>query len=207
VHGLTVAAEPFAPREVSGTVALADGSIPGPLTVTLVGTFPGSHVRTSRNTSGKSAADGTFVLKGLVPGHYDLAARSDFPVLSARLGGLDVRQSGFDVGAGDAGPLRIVLSRTSATVSGRVVNRAGQPAAYAAILFVSTDGDPTTFALSQPSGEFRETLLPGDYHVYALPDLNEPGTFESPAYLRAHADDLPILHAGAGAVSLALKLP
>lgn len=207
VSRVTLALQPATLQDVSGSLVFQDSSRPAPLSILLIGTYPGTHVTALyRTASTMSSVDGSFVVRGLLPGHYDIAVRPFIlnvgtpylPLLSAQLGSQEVAESGFDIGDTPPATLRIMLSTNAVPVSGRIVDAAGRPAARAALLFVATPGDKSTYTSTGLLGNFNLFLLAGDYRVYALPDLNLPGTFDNPAYLAAHANDFPPVHVAAG---------
>jgi hypothetical protein len=153
-----------------------------------------------------SAEDGAFLLKGLLPGHYEVQILpenlaqvgfmnlSNLP-LSARLGDKEVLRSGFDVDSTPPGILRIALGKPI-KIGGTVVDTQGKPVAGATLFFRSDQPSGQIFASTGETGVFQTALtVAGDYHVYMAADasdmVNQGGEDE---YLKAHAQDFPVLH-------------
>jgi hypothetical protein len=146
--------------------------------------------------------DGSFVLKGLLPGHYDLQVMPDFPLTaqplpvfatSARLGEREVLRRGFDVDGQPVGSMKITLGKPT-TISGKIVDAAGQPVADKTLYFSSPAGQGG--AVSNAEGTFQSFLrTAGEYHVYVLPDLN---LASDPDYLKEHENDFPVVRVVAG---------
>jgi hypothetical protein len=115
--------------------------------------------------------------------------------LSAKLGEKEVLRSGFDVDGTPPGVLRIALGKPI-DIRGTVVDPQGQPMAGAMLVFLSDPRGWQGFAAADDAGVFH-TALPaaGDYHVYMAGDVsdvsNQGGEDE---YLKAHAQDFPVLH-------------
>jgi hypothetical protein len=113
---------------------------------------------------------------------------------SARLGEKEVLQKGLDVDSQPVGPMRITLGKPT-TISGKIVDAAGQPVAGQMILFVSATGTGGG-AISNAEGAFQASLrAAGEYHLYALPDQNWAA---DPDYLKEHEKDFPVVRIVAG---------
>jgi hypothetical protein len=200
--------------DVEGRIVAAGGE-PGRWQIALRGA-------TGQGQTAHSNEDGTFVLKGLLPGHYDMQILpenrgqagimnpSSFPLsaklgsplsamlgspLSAKLGEKEVLRSGFDVDSTPPGVLRIALGKPIG-IAGTVVDPQGQPIAGATLFFRSDQPGGQGVAVAGDSGVFHSTLnAAGDYHVYMAADVsdlaNQGGEDE---YLKAHAQDFPVLH-------------
>jgi protocatechuate 3,4-dioxygenase beta subunit len=180
--------------DVPGTV-VADGGAPGRMSISLRGNMgPGITTR--------SEEDGSFLLKGLLPGHYDMQVIPDFPLTSqmpsmlptsARLGEKEILQKGFDMDSQPVGPMRITLGKPIA-VSGKIVDAAGKPVANKIVHFSSPAGPGG--AISDAEGEFKASLrAAGEYRVYVLPDQNSSA---DPDYLKEHENDFPVVRVVAG---------
>lgn len=188
--------------DVPGTVVVEGGGTPGRMSISLRGGMgPG--------VTAHSEEDGSFVLKGLLPGHYDMqvipnfflaagtsglaAQRSPMLATSARLGEKEVLQKGLDVDSQPVGPMRITLGKPT-TISGKIVDAAGQPVAGQMIFFLSPAGQGA--AISDATGAFHAfPRAAGEYHVYALPD---PNSAADPDYLKEHEKDFPVVRVVAG---------
>jgi hypothetical protein len=183
--------------DLGGTVVMDDGSNPPRMYIGLRGMMgPG--------VSTHSGEDGSFVLKGLLPGHYDMqiipdrkivngtiAAGSSAHPVSARLGEKEVLQTGFDVDGPPAGPLRITVSSHFIEISGKLLDASGTPVAGAQLALTSDGPNGQGWATTDADGGFRFLLQrAGDYHVYLLADQND---WSDPDYLEKHVDDFPLL--------------
>ena len=128
--------------DVPGTVVADGGGAPGRMLISLRRT-------TGAGITARSEEDGSFVLKGLLPGHYDVQAIPDYfsaaaagvavrqsplQAMSARLGEKEILLKGFDVDSQPVGPLTITLGKPS-TISGKIVDTAGQPVAGQMLYF------------------------------------------------------------------------
>jgi hypothetical protein len=178
--------------DLTGTVAMKDGSIPAPMTITL---------RSERRTNGmpevstKSNPDGTFVFKGMLPGHYvfsQLAARQN-GVRSAKLGDQEVLQTGIDLDGNPKPPMRITMSSQPIPVRGRLLDSDGKPLANA-LIRLAADG-PYSEALVHTGldGWFSAPLAtPGAYHILAIADGRQENLLYDQDYLAAHFQDFPV---------------
>jgi len=209
VRGIVLSPRIVEAVDLPGTVTFEGGAGPRPITV-------GLHGANGMPQSARSNDDGSFVLKGLVPGHYALqwagewsqqtAAASPIVFNSARLGDKEFSQwEGFDFDGSSAGPLRITFSAGS-TVKGEILDTGGLPAPNVPVSFIPAGGSGPFGAMSNADGTFTASpLLPGDYRVYVLPDMD---LAQDPDYLKAHENDFPPLHVVAGAnPPLTLRVP
>jgi hypothetical protein len=188
--------------DVPGTVVVDGGGTPGRMSISLRATSgPGVTAR--------SEEDGSFVLKGLLPGHYDMQVIPDFlfsagtsglaaqmrsmVATSARLGEKEVLQKGLDVDSQPVGPMKITMGKPI-TISGKIVDAAGQPVAGQIVFFLSAAA--TSGTISDAEGTFHAfPRAAGEYHVYALPDQN---SVTDPDYLKEHEKDFPVVRVVAG---------
>ena len=127
--------------------------------------------------------DGTFELKNVPAGNYQLLVRSkannlrDYITKSVSLEGRDVSDSGFSVGPETF--LDVVVSANGATIEGTVVDDKGKPVAYATVVDVPTAERRTRWDLYQKDtaderGHFSlRGLNPGKYTVLALDDSQD----------------------------------
>ncbi|HEX3746012.1 MAG TPA: carboxypeptidase-like regulatory domain-containing protein [Bryobacteraceae bacterium] len=189
VTGLTLAVHTVKPVDIAGSLTLAGGGTPAPMTVALNG---GRTVR--------SEADGSFVFKGVLPGHYqvqvypDLSDRgSAWYPQSAILGERDVLRTGFDVDSEPVGTLRITVG-PAARMDGKLVGAAGQPVVGVTVCLLSSQDEST--AITHSDGTYRSMVrIPGAYRVYLVSD---PGQLTDPDYLDAHQNDFPPVRLAAG---------
>ena len=199
--------------DVPGIFVVDGGGTPMPMLIGLhgpAGTLPTVH----------SEPDGSFVLKGLFPGHYSLRLNPDqsaarlssaapaqdamFP-LAARLGDAEILQQGFDIDGPPPSPIRITLGKLI-DVKGKLLDAAGLPVPGAAIAFISGTGQTNGGARSDMEGNFRGFVRrAGDYHVYIDEDGN---SLTNPDYLQEHEKDFPVVHLVSGEnPPLVLRLP
>ena len=202
VRGIVLSPRIVEAVDLPGTVTFEGGARPRPITV-------GLHGPNGMPQSARSNDDGSFVLKGLVPGHYALqwagewsqqtASASPLVLSSARLGDKEFSQwEGFDFDGSAAGPLRIALS-AGVTVKGKILDGGGLPAPNVPVSFISATGSRSFAAMSYSDGTFASSpMLTGDYRVYVLPDYAHMDLAQDPDYLKAHENDLPLLHVAAG---------
>ena len=134
-------------------------------------------------TSSNVNSDGTFELKNVPGGNYQLlvVARSndlpDYITKSVHLDGRDVADSGFPILPQTF--LEVVISANGASITGRVVDGNGQPIANATVVDVPSAEHRTRSDLFQrdttdESGHFSlRGLNPGKYTVLAFEELQE----------------------------------
>jgi hypothetical protein len=186
IGNLTLTLRQVQEVDVAGTVVVEGGGTPPPMQIWFRTNSGGAFTANS-----ESKEDGSFVLKGLLPGHYDLQmiprTMEAFPT-SARLGDREVLLKGFDIDSQPVGAMKITLSKPIA-VTGTLVNAAGQPLAGQQIVWISDRGG--TAAITDSQGQFKTFFRsPGDYHVYLVHDQEDAS---DPDYLAAHAADFPIV--------------
>ena len=151
-------------------------------------------------------SDGTFTVKGVMPGRYRVTVFSPgmlfnqqipgsgdgWTLKSALLGGRDVADLPFDVKPGeDATGLVVTFTDRPTELSGSVLDQAGRPIGNFPIVVFSTDRAYWTLAsrrvqLVRPSsdGKFKTTALPpGEYHVCAVTEADETGIYD-PSFLQ-----------------------
>jgi hypothetical protein len=156
------------PRELSGTLVF-QGTLQPRTVVVGLRSGDGGPV-----TSTHSNDDGSFTLRGLLPGHYhvDLQATiSDslagvfigHPV-AVQLGDQEVLHQEFDIDESTAGPLRITLTNARGTLDGKLLDKAGQPVAGAHLMLY---GDWCKFSMTtDAAGSFHyDELFPGEYYI------------------------------------------
>ena len=134
-------------------------------------------------TSSNVNSDGTFELKNVPGGNYQLlvVARSndlpDYITKSVHLDGRDVADSGFPILPETY--LDVVISANGASITGKVVDGNGQPIANATVVDVPSAEHRTRSDLFQrdttdESGHFSlRGLNPGKYTVLAFEELQE----------------------------------
>jgi protocatechuate 3,4-dioxygenase beta subunit len=125
------------------------------LTANVQGGLPGSQIHAND--------DGTFTLKGVMPGPFRL--RTEGPAVflkSAWLGSTDITHTAIDFSGGVGRPLRIVMSANTATIR-------GSAPAGDSIFLQSTEDTPfrrNRDMSSDQNGQFAfEGLAPGTYRI------------------------------------------
>ncbi len=123
-------------------------------------------------SGGQVSVDGSFTLKGVLPGSWRLQANGPHMFLKlATLGGTDVTNAPMDVTGGAAGALRIVLSTNTATIRGSAP--AGQN-----VMLQTVDEDTQSTrswgTQTDQTGQYKiEGLAPGKYRLVVM-DLGTP---------------------------------
>jgi hypothetical protein len=207
VIGIVLTAHVVQAIDLAGSIVVDGGGTPPRMVL-------GLRAMTGAGASAHSEEDGSFVFKGLLPGHYNLQVQPDFKMVngrmegpqgpfglpvSARLGEKEVLQDGFDLNGTPAGPLHIRLAQMAA-LTGKLIDAGGQPMAGVTVVFIpSQPGGRQGFSPTNPAGGFSTGMLPGDYHVYVLNDQSQGASLSDPEYLKAHQFDFPVVHVAAGA--------
>jgi hypothetical protein len=167
---------------------------------------------TVRGTNGqqftvRSGAGGSFAFKGLTPDRYNLDIRpvADPSVfgraaagvlVSARLGSADVLP-GFELDESIFESLRITMS-SAHFVSVTVHDPAGVPVVGIPVLLLSDLGRASR-GTAGADGVARLSAIPGDSHLYIVPDECDTDVFQDPEWLNAHRNDFPPVPITAGA--------
>ena len=201
--------------DLAGTILLKGGGSLSPMNIRLSGG--------NRPPSTLSQEDGSFILKGLLPGHYDVQV---FPVMklvkgafdpgalpgacfpiSAQLGEKEVLETGLDLDGSSDGALQITVANYI-KVAGQLLDGSGEPVSGGILLALTSGPEPRPggTAIIQADGKFTLMMQhPGDYHIYLS---GGQGDLENPDYLKKHEADFPPLTVAEGAnPPLALRLP
>jgi hypothetical protein len=118
--------------------------------------------------------DGTFIVPGIQPGEYVLAARVGDPwyVKSAHMGGRDILNNVFTLTpAGVDESIEVVISSGGGEISGTVVD--GTTPARSSFVLLLGPGQERTQRIDATGGFRFGALPPGDYRAYAFPDLRD----------------------------------
>jgi hypothetical protein len=149
-----------------------------------ISAFP--PLRISPSSKAMMAVDGTFVLRNLLPGDYQLSVRlpPDSYVESIMAGNVDVQQKGFTLPPGKPPDLRITIRRGGGSIEGSI--DAERLDSAVPVLLVQKRGlTQITTVVTARSGRFIATgLAPGDYTLYALPS-RQPVEYRNPEVLNA----------------------
>ena len=185
-HILDIGVVPLAAKvSVAGRVIFKSGTDPKidftKLRFVFAGSFLGTHIV-------DPAADGTFEIKGVNPGLFEIApppAQWDLPagfyVASVTSGG-DVLKDGLVIETDKRNPVEIVIADNASTVEGVVRGRNDSVVPDARVILIpppTRRGIMANFpvALSNESGEFViDRVPPGDYRLLALDLAGIPDT-------------------------------
>jgi len=135
-------------------------------------------------------ADGTFVIKSVTPGVWDIGVNpipSGGYIKSMRLGDQDVLTEDMMIGPGTDKVLRIVVSARGGVLEGHV--KRSEEATRAVILLapVGRFAHVLSFysqGIADETGHFKmEGLTPGTYKLYAF-EAMEYGAWQNPEFLR-----------------------
>jgi protocatechuate 3,4-dioxygenase beta subunit len=218
VRDVVLAVREVKPVDISGTVVLDGGGVPGTMMITLFS-------NTSPNVTVRSNEQGAFNLNGLLPGHYSLLVMADYaqaatpgnprgvnpyPV-SAILDEKEVLPTGFDLDGTPPGPLRITLSTRMYFVAGKLLDQAGNPVSGAVVALDSGQPKGQCWIVTDGNGAFRLGLTSvGDFHIYVVTGQGGSQTdlLRDPNYLKAHEQDFAPVHIVEGRnAPLVLRLP
>ena len=152
--------------------------------------------------SAQAADDGTFSMRGIVPGMYRFTSTDPAPwvLKSITMNGRDLTDRIVEVKPGDVlSNVIVTFTDQPSDVGGRLLDASGQPATGLSVILFTADrtfwglqSRRTAVARPSPAGEFRFTgLLPGDYYISAVTDFDltdgaDPTFYEAlvPASLR-----------------------
>jgi protocatechuate 3,4-dioxygenase beta subunit len=136
-------------------------------------------------------ADGTFVIKSVVPGVWDIGMNPIPPggyIKSMQLGDQDVLTEDMVIGPRTAAPLRIIVSARGGVLEGHV--KRSDEAARAIILLAPAGKFSHVLSfysqgVTDEAGHFKmERLTPGSYKLYAF-EAMEYGAWQDPEFLKA----------------------
>jgi protocatechuate 3,4-dioxygenase beta subunit len=164
ITGIVLNVEDTRPVDLPGTVVFEAGTQPAPVIVALM-------QRDSVQAQTVSQADGSFVLRGVRPGKYRLAATivgGRARGVSARMGDAGVPYGNLELKGPNPGPLVIAMSSVFARVEGVIVDAAGQPLSGKFALFRATKPglQPAAMGEADAGGRFSTSLGPGEYRVW-----------------------------------------
>jgi hypothetical protein len=148
-------------------------------------------------------ADGTFVLRDVPEGSYDVNVTglvANFYLESVHVGGVDETESGVRVsGEGSIFPLLLEVSPTGAQVEGAVETNDGKTACQATVVLVPEPDrrNIRRFYYSTDinrSGRFAiRGVAPGNYRLFAWDDEDEAAYFDS-EFLRPYEKSYDPIH-------------
>lgn len=153
--------------------------------------------------------NGTFALQQVGAGDYRLTVTGmprNAYVKMARLGGIDILNSGLHVDRQPTGELQVLVSPNTAALDGTVTDEKQEPAINVTIVLVPDPAHRTRWDLyrtvsTDALGKFHvEGVAPGDYKVFAWEDV-ETGAWQDPDFIRAYEDRGKAVRLGEGAQS------
>ena len=156
---------------------------------TPINSFP--PLRVPPTSRAMMIADGSFILRNLLPGTYDLSVRmlpgayvESITAYSSGTVTEDVQQKGFTIGPGRPPELKIALHRGGGEIEGAVEG----PARNGSIPIVvarKAAGEKFVALVNAEQGRFLASgLAPGEYDLYALPS-SAPVEYKNPEVLEA----------------------
>lgn len=194
VRDLNVEIRPIAEQDISGKVEFLGRTRPGLFAVTL-------RRELGDEKSAVSSADGSFVIKGILPGRHFLDARdphlagvtpSDGTIVRYELGGRDVTLQNVDIGMEPPGALKITVTAPVAKISGTLFDAAGHPLNDGRILFLPRADGFRSNGYPREDGSFTASIFSvGEHRVYVVQTPEEMEMLRDPEYLRAHENDFP----------------
>lgn len=145
--------------------------------------------------AGKSTTvkdDGSFTFRNVAPDHYRLAvhgAPESCYLRSVRLGGREVRESGFELDGPTSQPMEVYLNAEGGRIEGEVLDERKKPVRGAQVALVP--GPPrreqSFLFKSTATDQFGRFSLagiaPGDYKLFAWDGVDE-GAWEDPDFLK-----------------------
>lgn len=151
-------------------------------------------------------ADGSFVLKNVYDGNYQIfvgGLPDNAFIKSARLDGVDVLTAGVNIDAKQTpGSLDVVISPNGASVDG-VISKDQQPFPGATVAIVPDPPHRSERRLfksttTDQNGHFTlPGLAPGDYKVFAFEKI-ESGAYTSPDFLQPYENSGESVHVTEG---------
>jgi len=169
------------------------------------------------SSMGKLNDDGTFTLENVSPDAYRLSFMGlpdGFYVKRIQLGESESDGDTWDVSAGVARPVTVVLSPNAGQITGTVQNSKTQQAAPGAVVALipqeSERQGQSVFYKQTGANQFGsftfKNVIPGDYKVFAWEDL-EPGAYYDPEFMKpldAKGEKLTIQESGKHTVQATL---
>jgi len=177
VEGVTISIGPGV--EVSGTLRI-ESDVPTDLKLEEIniGLVPLQLGMPGYSSPGKVTKEGTFLVTNVSAETYSVrpfGIPQEFYVKSARLGEIDVLETGFAVTGTPVSGLDVVLSPKGAEVSGTVANKDGRMLPGAVVVLQPTSAKAhrvadlqKTITADQNGGFRMRGLTPGEYKLYAF---------------------------------------
>jgi hypothetical protein len=159
-----------------------------------IGLNPVSGLGALGNNSGPLAADGSFEIRGLQSGEFELfvsGVPADYFVKSARLGNADAWTSPISISNRTSETLEIILSSGAGSIRGTVVDQKGAPFASGSVVLIPESrlrGKSSYYKTGTTDQNGNVTLRgipPGQYTLFAW-DYVEGYAFFNPEFLRQY---------------------
>ena len=175
--------------DLAGTIEIEGGNAKFPAIVIRLAASEGLVL--GQQPWAKVGPDGSFRLAAVTPAIWDFTLDGlpgDLWIKSASLGNLDVLHGELNLSSGAKGPLRIVLARNGAQVSGTVTQN-GQPCNGVVVLAPAAadlQGSAQMYRsmATQDQGTFVfKGVRPGAYKLFAFQDV-EPMAWLDPEFLK-----------------------
>jgi hypothetical protein len=167
-------------QKLTGRLVAPDGrSLPQGLIVLLESRVPGDQ---QANAIGQVTSDGTFGMRDVAPGDYDVmigsveASDDDLYLASIKMGEADALADGVHIGEAAPDSIVITFKPNGAAIACTVRDDQGSPFPVARVLLVPDAPKTNRLALHGESktgadGTCKITgITPGDYHLYAMQD-------------------------------------
>ena len=146
-------------------------------------------------------ADGAFHIAGIPPGRYrvDVTPMPDnWYLKSVRLDGVEVAHDELDFSRGmQTASLKIVASRNGGQISGKLLDKNGEPVGAVPVLVLLVDNpkeiDLGRSAKETEDGKYRlQGIRPGKYRLLAVDPFDMTGSEETTEKLVAAAEEIEI---------------
>jgi beta-lactamase regulating signal transducer with metallopeptidase domain len=197
LNGLSITVQRTVP--VNGIVTV-DGAVPqNPLRISILPDGSATRLGVYQAVGQRPvmpAADGTFSVIAVPPGHYHVQIGQGLPrdvYVSDVLQSASVFDTGFDVGTEPPSPLRVILKSGAAAVEGTVKDGQGKALANATVVVIPPPDRRQNRALyrtatTDATGSFAiRSLAPGNYKVFAWQNVTN-GAYYNPRFMEKYED-------------------
>ncbi|GEM_PF-3543366 len=184
--------------DVAGKIVADAGSLPGSRIVGLI-------AMNGQRKLVHSGLDGSFVLKGVMPGTYRVYAglttdsRSALLPMGARLGERIIpRSEPLELDGMPSEPLEVLVADLSGQQPVRLQDASGRPVAGGTVRFLGASYETEIIAPTSATGETSVSAAPGEYKVYATTAPISANLLDDPDFLAAHQKDFAPVRIAAG---------
>ena len=160
------------------------------------------------------AADGTFLVNGVMPGEYRFTlapTQANYYIKEVRFGGAEALNTPINISAGATEMLEVVLSPRVSEVEGTITDGKGQPVEGVQAVLVP-DAHRDRFELfravtSGANGHFTiRGVPPGDYKVFAWESIESYGYFDPDLLRRDEAKSQRIKVQESDKITVSVKM-